>query len=106
MSLVVDGGGPAVSIANELEAVGLEVTRMSQTDVSAACAGMYDAIADRRVAFRSDASFDEAISGLQRRPVGDRFVWSRSNSASDITPFMAATLALAAAAQGNKFWFI
>lgn len=106
LTVVVDGGGPAVSVANDLEAEGLIVTRMTQSDVAAACAGMYDAIADRRVTFRSDPAFDKAIGGLQRRPIMDRFVWSRSNSASDITPFMAATLALSTAQQANKFWFV
>jgi hypothetical protein len=93
----VDGGGPAASIASDLEAVGLTVYRMANPDVIAGCAAMYDAIADHRVTVRTSPALDEAIAGLAKRPVGDRFVWSRSTSLSDITPFMAGTLAYARA---------
>jgi hypothetical protein len=92
-TLAIDGGGPAVSVADDLEAAGIEVERVNNSDVAAACACMYDAIADRKVTFRRDGVFDAAIEGLARRPIGDRFVWSRAASVADITPFMAATIA-------------
>jgi hypothetical protein len=98
---VVDGGGPAASIGNELELAGLTVYRMSNAEVAAACASMYDAIIQARSRFRADPLMTEAVEGLDRRPVGDRFIWSRSNSHGDITPFFAATLAFERAAHGS-----
>jgi hypothetical protein len=92
-TLVIDGGGPAVSVAEDLEAEGITVERMNTAEVAAACACIYDAIADKKVRFRQDGAFDSALDGLARRPIGDRFIWSRSASLSDITPFVAATLA-------------
>lgn len=91
--LAIDGGGPAASIAEDLETLSVPVERMGGAEVAAACACMYDAIADAKVTFRTDGAFETAIDGLAQRPIGDRFVWSRSASRADITPFMAATLA-------------
>jgi hypothetical protein len=100
-TIAVDGGGPAASIADDMEMLGLEVERMSGSEVAAACAFMYDAVADKRLKIRKDTDLDEAVSGLAKRPIGDRFVWSRSTSRSDITPFMAATIAYERANHGE-----
>lgn len=91
--LVIDGNGPAVSIADDLEAEGVPVTRMAPGEVIAACGRMYDAIADAKVRFRPSMPMDDAVAGLAKKPAGDRFVWSRTASTTDITPFMGATLA-------------
>lgn len=91
--IVVDGAGPAAPIADDLEAEGVPVTRMSTPNVIASCGRMYDAIADQQVKFRPSAKMDDAVAGLAKRTAGDRFVWSRSASESDITPFFGATLA-------------
>ena len=90
---MVDGGGPAVSIADDLEAQGVAVERLNTSEVAAACACFYDAVADAKVKIRTSSAFDGAAEGLARRPVADRFLWSRSTSAGDITPIVAATLA-------------
>lgn len=91
--IVIDGSGPAVPVADDLEDVGVSVTRMSNAGVVAACGRMYDAIADRKVKFRPSAEMDDAVHGLAKRTAGDRFMWSRTASSADITPFVAGTLA-------------
>jgi hypothetical protein len=96
-TLCLDGGGPSASLAPDFENAGVEVKQLNTAGVAAACGQMYDAIADRRVRFRTDPSLDEAVNGLAKRPLGDRFIWSRSTSLADITPFMAGTLAYAQA---------
>lgn len=93
---IIDGGGPAASLVADLEGAGLPVVQLSNADVAKACARMYDNLADGRVTVRTAEAFDAAVEGLAKRPVGDRFVWSRQASATDITPFFAATLALGA----------
>ena len=90
---VIDGGGPAVSVASDLEGEGLPVDKFSSAEVAAACARIYDALADSKLQVRTAEVLDIAVAGLAKRPVGDRFVWARSTSQTDITPFMAATLA-------------
>lgn len=91
---VIDGGGPAASLVDDLESAGVPVLQLSNADVVKACARMYDNLADGRVMVRTAPALDAAVEGLAKRPVGDRFVWSRSVSTTDITPFYAATLAL------------
>lgn len=98
---VFDGGGPAASLAADLEADGLPVQRLGGPEVVAACARIYDAIADARLVVRTDERINTAVAGLAKRPVGDRFVWDRRASSTDITPFMAATLAYAWAANAQ-----
>lgn len=95
--VVVDGGGPAASVADDLEDAGVTVRRLTSAEVAAACGRMYDDIADGKVRVRpSSQPLDEAVAGLVTRTLGDRFVWSRKDSTADVTPFMAATLAYGA----------
>lgn len=91
--VVIDGGGPAVPIGNELERQGVKVLRLSNGECAAASIGIYNDIADAKVKFRTNEAFDIAVDGLAKRPVGDRFVWSRSTSHADVSPFTAATWA-------------
>lgn len=103
-TIVIDGGGPAAYIAEDLEKAGVRVERPGSADMAAACGRMYDDIADGRVIFstrgkcdchddrRLFTHMDDAVAGLATKPAGDRKVWSRAASSSDITPFMAATL--------------
>ena len=91
--IVVDGGGPAASVADEMEDAGLPVVRLTGGAVASACGRIYDAIADCKVRVYPSQPLDDAIGGLHKKPVGDRFVWARTASSSDVTPLMAATLA-------------
>ena len=91
--IVIDGGGPAASIADDLEDLGLPVFRVQYGGVASACARLYDALADRKVRVYPSQALDESVAGLGKKPVGDRFVWSRVGSSSDATPMMAVTLA-------------
>jgi hypothetical protein len=88
-----DGGGPGSALLPDLERERVSVTPMGNQDVIAACARMFDHIADGEVTVRPSPAMDAAVDGLAKRPVGDRFVWSRTTSRADVTPFMAATLA-------------
>lgn len=92
-SVYIDGGGPALSLGDDLEADRVKVVRLGGPEMAAACARIYDAVADSKVRFRSHELFDIAVSGLAKRPMGDRFIWARQVSSTDITPFVAATLA-------------
>jgi hypothetical protein len=92
-SVYIDGGGPALSLGDDLEADRVKVVRLGGPEMAAACARIYDAIADGKVRFRTHEVFDIAVAGLAKRPMGDRFIWARQVSSTDITPFVAATLA-------------
>ena len=95
---VVDGGGPAASIADDLvnnnKVPADKVEKLTTPQMVAACSRIYDNIADMRIMIRRHERLDIAVAGLAKRPVGDRFVWDRRVASTDITPFEAITLAL------------
>jgi len=92
--VAVDAGGPVSSVLDDLERVGVRLLRKSGPQVAAACGKMFNAVADGEVRVRpSSAELDAAVAGVSTKPVGDKFVWSRQTSTSDVTPLMAATLA-------------
>lgn len=94
VSVVVDGDGPAVSVADELSDLGITVKRLTRSETAAACARVFDGLADGKIGVRpTSAALDDAAGGVATKPVGDRFVWSRSASAVDVTPLMALTVA-------------
>ncbi len=92
-NIVIDGGGPAASVADEMEDAGLPVVRLANGGTVSACGRMYDAIADGKVRVYPSRELDEAVAGLAKKTVGDRFVWARTASTADVTPLMAVTLA-------------
>ncbi len=91
---VIDADGPVGSLGDDLRAAGVEVVDASSQDVVSACARFYDAVADRKISIRPSAALDAAVDGLAKRSIGDRFVWSRLTSRNDVTPLMAASLAV------------
>lgn len=91
--VVIDGNGPALSLASDLEDAGVTVEKLSGGYVAAACARMFNAIVDGAVRVRKHADLDAAAASVVKKPVGDRFVWDLQKSAGDVTPLYAVTLA-------------
>lgn len=104
--IVLDGGGPVASLVEEIEREGLVLEKLSTPDVCACCARTYDAISDHKVMFRQDGVLDKAVEGAARRPLGDRFIWSRQASLADVTPFFAASLAFGMAGDEPEVAFV
>jgi phage terminase large subunit-like protein len=91
---VVDQVGPAGSIVPELEAAGIKVVTTSSRDMAQACGRLFDAVLNDKVRHRGQAPLDAAVAGAAKRKLGDAWAWSRTSSAVDISPLVAATLAL------------
>lgn len=100
-TVALDGGGPAASLVPDLQIEGVPLEVLKTNEVAAACATIYDDIADNIVVVRAHEALDNAVVGLAKRPIGDRFVWSRAASRADITPFMALTLAYGCASRSQ-----
>jgi hypothetical protein len=94
VAFVVDDAGPAASLVPELEAAGVRVVRTNGRQFSAACGRFYDAVTNRRVCHTGQPDLDAAVAAAATRKLGDAWAWSRSSSAVDISPLVAATLAL------------
>ena len=95
---VIDKSGPAGSLIATLVEEGVTVVEFGPRDVVAACGEFYDRVMQARVTVRTHPRLDLAAAAAVRRPVGDAWVWGRKRAQGDVSPLMAATLAIRAAA--------
>lgn len=95
---VVDGSGPAGSLAAELARLGAEVEYLGPRDVARACNGFYDDVIGARLTVLDPfGATTRAVVGAVKQKSGDTWRWGR-NIDGDVSPLMAITLARWAAA--------
>jgi hypothetical protein len=82
-----------------LEGAGVDVVAVQGRDVLAAAAGFAELVAGRHVAHRRDPRLDSAVDAARRRHSGDR--WAFDRSAGDLSPLVAASLAVWALEAGR-----
>jgi hypothetical protein len=87
----------AASIVAELRRARLDVDAVSAGDHARACGTFVDGLGAGTITHRGQAVLDDAVTGASRRPYGDAWLWSRARSRLDISPLVAATLAVWAA---------
>ncbi len=97
-AVVCDAIGPASSLCLALEEAQVKVEKINSPDHSRACGRLVDMVNDQTLAHLGSEELRDAIKGAKSRPLGDSWAWSRKNSTVDISPLVAATLALGAAA--------
>lgn len=97
-SVLIDGVGPAASLIVPLQEAGLEVEVVSTSEHGHACGHLVDIVNEGNLAHLGSLELRDAIRGAKSRPLGDAWAWSRKSSSVDISPLVAATLALGAAA--------
>jgi hypothetical protein len=96
--VVLDGGtGPASTVVDQLR-VGEQlpgwVRAVTPREYTTACAQLLDGIGDRTVRHRGDPALDAAAAAAARRNVGEGWAWSRRLPTTDVSPLIAASLAL------------
>lgn len=111
---VVDEGGPSKSLAESVEAAGIELTKPTMRDVAGAAGALYDGIAGRpqpdpetgqvgedprviRWCCREELleALTAAVAGAVKRPLGAGWAWDQLAAAVDIGPLIAV---------GNALW--
>jgi hypothetical protein len=93
--VVCDATGPAGSLVHLIEALDVHVECVSAGDYAKAFGAILDAVDERSVRHLGGADLRSAVKGASKRPLGDgAFGWGRRNSTVDISPLVAATLAL------------
>ena len=105
--VVLDSYGPAGSLAPEIEAEGVTVHAVTSREMTAACGRFYDAVADGKVRIRRHEALDLAAAAARKRQIGDSWLWGRKDSAEDVSPLVAVTLAYDAALSldnGSDVW--
>lgn len=94
VGVVCDAAGPAASLVADLAELGVEVTTVSASEHAQACGRLFDAVQQGELRHLGSGELRDAVKGAATRPLGDAWAWSRKNSAIDISPLVAATLAL------------
>jgi hypothetical protein len=92
-AVVIDEGGPAADLIPALEAIGVRLTKVKLSDCKDACASMFRGVVDGRVEHGATDDLEKAVAGAQKRDVGDRWLWGRKASTTDVAMLEAVTLA-------------
>lgn len=103
--VVIDGNGPASSLAESADRAGAIVTKVGTAELASATADMLDRLRKPltesgtapAVRLRAHPAFTDALDAATLRTVGDRQVLARRGSAAPITVLEAAVLAVRAA---------
>ena len=94
VGVIVDERSPASSMLEEMKALGVRATTTSHRDYVDACARFYDGLVAGELAHIGQPQMDEALAGAGKRETDAGWLWSRKSSRSDITPLVAASLAV------------
>lgn len=98
VGVLCDLAGPAASLLTDLNRLEIEVTPVNAQEHAQACGIMFDACEQDTLRHLGTAELIAAIKGAAKRPLGDAWAWSRKQSAVDISPLVAGTLAMWGAA--------
>jgi hypothetical protein len=101
-AVALDPVGPAGSLLPRLQDAGITVTEIGAREHSQACGAFYDLVMARDLRHIDQPQLNAAVAGARKRPLGDAFAWSRKASSVDISPLVAATLAVHARAAGRE----
>ena len=93
-TVVIDKRGPAASLVEPLQKRGLKVTTTDAAEMAASCGAFYDAVVEDRLRHLDTPVLNSALAAARKRSLGDAWAWHRKSAAADITPLVAATLAL------------
>jgi hypothetical protein len=99
--IVCDGFGPAAAIARKADEAGIKVRLLDSGDYGVACGEFVDAVGEGTLRHIGQEELDSAIRGAKARPLVDRWAWSRTKSTVNISPLVAATLALHSALEND-----
>lgn len=96
-AIVLDPSGPAGSLIPEfLDRLDRDVDALKVTsarDMAQACGAFYDDVTHGRLRHRRQPPLEQALGAARKRELGDAWAWGRKQSAADITPLVACTLA-------------
>lgn len=90
---VLDPSGPAGSLIPDLQKNGIDPVLVNGREMAQACGAIYDDWCNGNFVHLDQVELNTAVSGAKWRPLGDARAWHRKDSATDISPLVAVTLA-------------
>jgi hypothetical protein len=91
---ICDSRDAAASLVPDLTNLGVNVKTVNASEMAQACGRFFDSAEQRNLRHLHQPELVNALKGAAKRPLGDAWAWDRKNSSVDITPLVAATLAL------------
>lgn len=101
-ALLIDVISPAASLIEPLEAEGVKVSRIGSNILSAACGQFFDLVMSHELRHLDQVPLNLAVAAARKRKLGDAWAWNRLHNDADITPLVAATLALTGRTYGKS----
>ena len=93
-SVVIDPVSGANSLVPELRRLGLNIVEVGARQVVAGCGNFYDLATTHRLRHIDQVPLNAAVAGSKKRNLGDAWAWHRRDTSVDVSPLVAATLAL------------
>lgn len=94
MPVRLNPSGPAGALIADLERAGVPPELVPDREYRQACGALLDAVEAGTFRHRGQPELDEAVAAGRKRSVGEAFAWNRKDITADITPLVAATIAL------------
>ena len=104
VGIVLDASGQGAALLPEFQKAGIELRDdksgrgdlilVNASEHAQACGIIFDAVEQEMLAHLGTPELQSAIAGAVKRPLGDRWAWSRKDSTVDISPLVSITLAL------------
>lgn len=85
---------PAEAMVSKLTELGIPFEVVGLAPFAQACGAIFDEISEGNLRHLGTGELQAAALGAQHRPQGDAWLWTRRSSTVDISPLVAATLAL------------
>ena len=95
-SIVIDPVSGANSLVSDLRNMGLQIVEVGTRQMVAGCGKFYDLATQHRLRHIDQVPLNAAIAGSKKRNLGDAWAWHRRDISVDVSPLVAATLALQA----------
>lgn len=94
-AVMLDPTGAAGSWLAELSDLGIEPVLVGGREMGQACGAFYESVCEKRdIRHLDQEPLNSALVGARKRALGDAWAWHRRTSRTDISPLVAATLAL------------
>lgn len=93
-AVVLEEASPAGSLLVDLKDAGVPVTALGGREVAQACGQFFDMVAEKGLRHLGQEEMASALLGAAKRPLSDAWAWARRVSTTNISPLVAASLAV------------
>jgi CheY-like chemotaxis protein len=93
--IVTDNQGPVLTVVDACTKLRVPTRQLTVPEYATACQDALDVIERQAVGHRNQTPLSTAVAGAVKRPIGDGgWGWGRRSATVDVSPFIAASLAL------------